>query len=228
MFRRKKAAGTTLKKPRVSRSYEIDGKKYPSTALVAYHRELSLLRELGIIKSFKLPEVSDVSYSKFKSYKAIINDIQFDSINESRYYLKLLDEKRRGIVKKFELQKEFELVPAYEKNGKKIRKMSYIADFVVQLADNSIQVIDVKGIETDVFKLKKKLFEYRYRNLSLICCRYVAKDRCWKTLDEIAAEKKSKTKATKVAKKSTKSTKSTKTTKTTKTKKTSKISKKSK
>jgi len=47
-------------------------------------------------------------------------------------------------------------------SGKKYRDMTYCADFQV----GNI-VIDVKGMKTEVFKIKEKLFRCRYTELQL-------------------------------------------------------------
>ena len=122
--------------------------------------------------------------SKFHAIKATINDFQFDSLNESRYYIKLLQEKKAGIIKSFEMQQSFLITPSYKKNGKTIRKMEYLADFVIQYPDGSTRVIDVKGVETDVFKMKKKLVEYMYPDVTIECVRWVPKESKWMTLKE--------------------------------------------
>ena len=43
----------------------------------------------------------------------------------------------------------------------------YIADFAVEFADDRKEIWDVKGVETGVFKLKKKCFQYFCPNLEL-------------------------------------------------------------
>ena len=55
----------------------------------------------------------------------------------------------------------FELQPRFKKEGKTYRPITYIADFVVYYEDKTY-VIDTKGAETTEFKLKKKLFEYKF------------------------------------------------------------------
>lgn len=50
----------------------------------------------------------------------------------------------------------------FKKNGKTYRKTEYIADFEIINLDGSIEVIDVKGVVTPVFLLKRKLFERLY------------------------------------------------------------------
>lgn len=45
-------------------------------------------------------------------------------------------------------------------NGVKV--CSYVADFVVHFHDGHREVHDAKGFRTDVYKLKKKMFEAEY------------------------------------------------------------------
>jgi len=49
----------------------------------------------------------------------------------------------------------------------KFRGITYVADFKVTYADGHIEIEDVKGVETEAFKLKKKLFEASHPNLTL-------------------------------------------------------------
>jgi hypothetical protein len=96
-----------------------------------------------------------------------VDGIWFDSKAESQYYLILKSLKQEGKVKEFKCQVSYELIPGYrDSTGKKIRNTQYIADFVVTYPDGTEEVIDVKGsrgIQTDVFKIKKKLFEWIYK-----------------------------------------------------------------
>lgn len=73
-----------------------------------------------------------------------------------------------GEIKDLELQPRFELQPSFKKNNKTYRKTEYIADFkYFDTKSNKLVVEDVKGIETEVFKIKRKLFEYKYPELEL-------------------------------------------------------------
>lgn len=57
-------------------------------------------------------------------------------------------------------------IEACKKNGRTFRKIEYIADF--QYIENGKTIVeDVKGMQTDVFKLKHKIFEKVYTNLEL-------------------------------------------------------------
>lgn len=101
-------------------------------------------------------------YNKYHNKKVETNGIIFASVKEYRRYneLKLLE--RAGVIKDLELQKKFLLQPSYTNTeGKHIREISYIADFYY--IENGKEVVeDTKGYRTDVYKLKKKLFEYKY------------------------------------------------------------------
>lgn len=110
-------------------------------------------------------------YRKYHNKKIVIDGIKFDSKLEAERYLQLKEWEKAGRITGLELQPCFDLVPAFEKNGKKWRKMTYIADFqYFSCAEGKCIVEDVKGSEkvlTDVFRLKQKLFEYRYDELTI-------------------------------------------------------------
>ncbi len=101
--------------------------------------------------------------SKYHNKKVIYDGIKFDSAKEANYYLKFSLMQEAGIIKDLELQKKFILQKGYTLNGKRYREISYKADFCyISTTDDKYHVIDVKGFKTDVYKLKKKLFEYKY------------------------------------------------------------------
>ena len=100
--------------------------------------------------------------SKYKNKKTVVDGIEFDSQKEANYYAKLKLLQRAGEVKEIELQPEFELLPRFKKNGKTYRPIKYIADFKVTYSDGRVEIVDVKGHKTEVFRLKEKMFEYQY------------------------------------------------------------------
>lgn len=101
--------------------------------------------------------------SKYGNKKVMYDGIKFDSAKERNYYLKFKIMQDAGIIKDLELQKRFILQKGYTINGKKRREISYYADFCyVTTKDDKLHVIDIKGYRTDVYKLKKKLFENKY------------------------------------------------------------------
>lgn len=99
--------------------------------------------------------------SKYKAEKVIYDGIVFDSKMERDFYINL---KEAGV--KFERQPLFLLQEKFAKGDKKYQDITYKADFRV-----GNTVYDVKGKETADFKLKKKMFLYKYKELDLICVR---------------------------------------------------------
>lgn len=103
---------------------------------------------------------------KYRNKKTQVDMYVFDSVLEARRYKQLALLERAGEIKNLKLQVPFLLQESFRKNGKTYRKIEYIADFVYEEKGQTI-VEDTKGIKTDVFKIKQKLFEYKYPNLSL-------------------------------------------------------------
>ena len=104
--------------------------------------------------------------NKYHNKKTQVDMYVFDSIAESRRYkeLKLLE--RAGQIKELELQPHFLLQEAFKKNGKTFRKIEYIADFKY-IENGKVVIEDVKGKETEMFKLKRKIFEHEYPEYEL-------------------------------------------------------------
>ena len=103
--------------------------------------------------------------NKYKNQKIVIDGIKFDSIAEGNRYkeLKLLE--RSKYITELKLQPKFELQEKYTNSKcEHIRDITYRADFSY-IENGKLIVEDVKGMETKEFKLKKKLFEYKYKNI---------------------------------------------------------------
>lgn len=101
---------------------------------------------------------------KYGARKTTVDGITFDSKAEADYYSQLKLLQRTGEIEDIELQPKFEIIPGYihPETGKKIRATYYKADFKVTYSDGRQEIIDVKGVRTEVYKLKKKLFEQKY------------------------------------------------------------------
>lgn len=120
------------------------------------------------INKGKPPEEKKVKKkSKYGNAKTIIDGIEFDSMKEADYYCQLKLLKRAGEIRDFGLQQRYELQPTFKKNGTTHRSITYVADFVIENNDGTTDVVDVKGFETQLFKVKQKLFEYKYPDLQL-------------------------------------------------------------
>ena len=110
-------------------------------------------------------------YRKYHNTKTVADGIKFDSRLEAERYAQLKLMERAGDIRDLELQPEYELIPSFKKDGKTWRRTVYKADFRYILAEGDRIIIeDVKGstaVITDVFRLKQKLFEYRYPELTI-------------------------------------------------------------
>jgi hypothetical protein len=112
--------------------------------------------------------------AELNTYGQKIEGIRFDSLAEAEYYLELLKKLRSGLVVAIKLQPEFILKESFKKGNLSFRKIVYKADFEVTCPDGSKEIIDVKGRMTPVFRLKRKLFEDQYNELTLKLIRKVA------------------------------------------------------
>ena len=71
----------------------------------------------------------------------------------------------QGQVKGLELQPSFVLVPGFALEGKKVRELTYSADFSYTNISGEKIIEDVKASEffkTDVYKVKIKMFKFLY------------------------------------------------------------------
>lgn len=103
----------------------------------------------------------DYKQSKYKNKKVIYNGIKFDSQKERNYYIKLKLLEDAGKIKDLKLQVKFELQPKFKSGNKNIQAISYIADFTYLDEENKLHIIDTKGVRTDVYKIKKKMMQYK-------------------------------------------------------------------
>lgn len=111
--------------------------------------------------------------AKYGNKKTVIDNIVFDSKRESERYkeLKLLE--RVGEICNLELQPEFLLQKSFKLNGKTERSITYKADFKYMDSKTcEFFVEDVKGVKTEVYKIKRKMFlrlygsYYNFREVS--------------------------------------------------------------
>lgn len=111
--------------------------------------------------------------SKYHNKKITVDGITFDSQKEANRWkeLKLLE--RAGEIKELKRQVKFKLLPTIRepvcemsnqgvfKKGKVLeRGVDYIADFTYKNKAGFLEVEDVKGYRTEVYKIKKKMMLY--------------------------------------------------------------------
>lgn len=99
--------------------------------------------------------------NKYRAKKTVVDGMTFDSRREADRYLVLKSMEEDGDIENLRRQVRYELVPAFDVDGKHYRPSFYIADFVY-IEDGHEVVEDVKGMKTDVYRLKAKLIAYRY------------------------------------------------------------------
>lgn len=99
--------------------------------------------------------------SKYHAKKTTVDGITFDSRREADRYLVLKGLEDDGAIEDLRRQVRYELVPAFDVDGRHYRPVYYVADFVY-VEDGKEVVEDVKGMRTDVYRLKSKLFARRY------------------------------------------------------------------
>ena len=93
--------------------------------------------------------------NKYRNIRTKWNDRVFDSRAEARAAQILDIRKRNGEIVTIEYQPRIELIP-------KPNRITYVGDFRVVWANGIEEIIDIKGVETAVFKLKAKLFRHFY------------------------------------------------------------------
>ena len=102
--------------------------------------------------------------NKFHAKKVTIDGIEFDSKRESEYYLVYKDMLERGEIVNLELQPRFTLIPAYTtRAGKKVKPITYKADFLLTFPGGRQKVVEVKGYRTRDYQLRRKMFEYKFK-----------------------------------------------------------------
>lgn len=94
-----------------------------------------------------------MSRSKYGAIRTEFGGIVFASKAEARYAAELMILQRAGEIVDIEYQPSIELVP-------RPNLVRYVADFLVTYRDGRKEWIDVKGMETPVFRLKMRLLRH--------------------------------------------------------------------
>lgn len=101
--------------------------------------------------------------SKYHNRKTVVNGIKFDSRHEADVYCQLFLLERAGKIKDLRLQVPFVLQDKFTFQGKVILPIKYVADFVFIDEEGVEHIIDAKGMRTEVYKIKRKMFLNRYQ-----------------------------------------------------------------
>jgi len=102
--------------------------------------------------------------NKYNAKKTMYNGRKYDSKMEADYAIRLDWMKKAGEIK--EIIPQFKI--SLDIDGQHI--CNYIIDFKIIYSDDLIKYIEVKGVETALFKLKWKLVKilYPFRDFELI------------------------------------------------------------
>ena len=92
----------------------------------------------------------------------MFDGIKFDSKKESQYYAILKVLEKAGKIRDLKLQVPFVLIETFKVDDRTYRKTKYIADFTYYDDKDKLHVIDVKGVHTNEYQLKKKLMAWKY------------------------------------------------------------------
>lgn len=95
--------------------------------------------------------------SKYHNNRVKVDGFCFDSQLEADYYADLKLQLRAGVIRGFCRQPEFILTPS----------QVYKPDFIVFNLDGTAEIIDTKGVLTQVYINKKKVFKDKYPKLEI-------------------------------------------------------------
>lgn len=103
---------------------------------------------------------------KYGNKKVEYDGYTFDSIAEARRYEELKLMEQAGAISDLRLQPRYELQKAFvDYEGKRQRAIVYVADFSYQ--EEGLRVVeDVKGKATKEYLIKKKLFLFKYFDIT--------------------------------------------------------------
>jgi hypothetical protein len=103
--------------------------------------------------------------TKYRAIRTEVDGRSFASKLEARRYKQLRLMWATGEIRWFTCQVPFHLAP----------DVKYVADFLIVYADGRVVVEDVKGVETQAFKIKRKLFEPLYGPLTILTAKEIGK-----------------------------------------------------
>lgn len=107
--------------------------------------------------------------TKYKNKSCFVDGVRFDSRREAAYYGELLMQKKAGLISGFKRQVTFHLyaheVGAEPEFQRQRQVCDHRVDFLVTRLNGDQEVHEVKGFATEVWNLKRKLFEANYPDI---------------------------------------------------------------
>lgn len=121
-------------------------------------------REFMLRRGTPLPEFKKKK-NKYGNNRVKVDGILFDSQKEADYYSLLKWLHKAGEIAGYCLQPTFVLLEGDIEKG--VLPETYKADFIIFNNDGTYEIVDVKGFETEVFRIKNKQFMDKYPELEL-------------------------------------------------------------
>ncbi len=108
--------------------------------------------------------------NKYNNKRVEYEGIKFDSIKEMKRYAELKLLVRSRDISNLKLQPRFILQAGFtDEYGIKHLAITYTPDFEYLEKDRPFETVeDVKGMKTDIYRLKKKLFIFKYTQYRFI------------------------------------------------------------
>lgn len=129
-----------------------------------------IMAKLAGEKSKKPHEQKQPKESKYHNEKASRGKLTFDSKKEARRFDELVLRQQAGEIRNLKLQSEHTLMESFMTlEGTRIQAIRYRDDFSYEepITDATgthwvLRVEDAKGVKTDIYKMKRKLFREKY------------------------------------------------------------------
>lgn len=153
---------------------EVDGIKFDSKMEADYYIYLKELKASGEILDFKIQPAFELQ-PKYFVYEGKIISCEEGTEDTYKEYDKL-----RKKHNKENPDNKINIVQA----------IKYIADFDITYKDGTRKIVDTKGIKTADFKIKEKMFNFRYPLLSFECIIWSNKEKAWVNFDAYQKSKK--------------------------------------
>ena len=107
--------------------------------------------------------------NKYNARKTTVCGRTFDSKREAEVYMELLAQKQAGEIVRIGFQPSYTLLAGFVDNtGKNQKPITYTADFLVEYDDGRREVVEVKGMRTRDYLLRKKLFLHMMRETDIL------------------------------------------------------------
>lgn len=109
------------------------------------------------------------AYSRQKKYKnvpQVWKGVRYDSKDECLHAMWLESERQQGRIMKWTPKKQYELYAYCPRPGMPQKMIGrHIPDFTVRVTAGLTEIHEVKGFKTDVWQIKRKIFESNYPHL---------------------------------------------------------------